>query len=370
MLHFCFNRLRFCYPLLLCLSHREVLRCCRWPECVPGPELSSLARRPEWSGWSQRGWRPEYVSSSPKTAAPVGPSNPRRRYTLKIMRTYHTCTQQLHPFLSNPVWAYPECPLVSPRSCLWPSGWTAAQSRPFGGFPRCPGAGPLHTLADAPSWPSSSSWRRLNRAQHLVEHRSRFGLRQKTPSCLNDKKLNYATFLRYHHGWILRAAVTFESLVGVRGQPDGQAEADPRRAASDQHHLLLHGARLCKRKRKRQERSPINTKWARGCENPPQTITRPLNPEHRPVIGHLESPRCFNALVGEFSPRLFWEGYVGKCFLALGWIFRTSSDTNNQRNQSIYEYSVWMLNELRFAEENWNNKVKAEKTDQKEQNIN
>lgn len=43
------------------------------------------------------------------------------------------------------------------------------------------------------------------------------------------------------HDWWMSAMVTFERLVGVRGQPDSQAETDSRGAACDQHHLLVHG---------------------------------------------------------------------------------------------------------------------------------
>lgn len=34
--------------------------------------------------------------------------------------------------------------------------------------------------------------------------------------------------------------VTFEAFLWVRCQPDGQAEADPRGATCNQHHLLVH----------------------------------------------------------------------------------------------------------------------------------
>lgn len=63
--------------------------------------------------------------------------------------------------------SYPECPLFSPQLCLLRPGWTAGQSRPFGVFPRCPCADLSRTLKDAPSWPGSSLWHRLNIMTHF-----------------------------------------------------------------------------------------------------------------------------------------------------------------------------------------------------------
>lgn len=42
-------------------------------------------------------------------------------------------------------------------------------------------------------------------------------------------------------GWTMSALVTFKCFLGVGGQAHSQAEADSRRAASDQHHLRIHG---------------------------------------------------------------------------------------------------------------------------------
>lgn len=88
--------------------------------------------------------------------------------------------------------------------------------------------------------------------------------------------------------WTMAALVTFKCFLGVGGQLHSQAEADPRRAAGDQHHLCIHGPH-CSAEEERSWR-----KEGRIFLVLSHLTTRPVTCKHLLSISHLQSSHYFH----------------------------------------------------------------------------